>query len=115
MRKILVAVLAASLVSPIFTASTFAKDAKPLAAGEKKAGKVVRGTVEKVDGDKVTIKTAGKESKEVVVATDANTKVKNADGTDGKLADLKEGTNISVSPAEGTAQTITIGAPKKAK
>jgi hypothetical protein len=115
MRKLLVAVIAASLVSPVLAAKPAEK--APLAAGEKKPGKGgVRGAVVKVDGDKLTIKSGGKDAaKEVVIATDANTKIKDAEGKDLKLADLKEGTLVMVSPAEGTAQTITVAPAKKPK
>ena len=114
MRKLFVAVIAASLVSPVLAQATFAKDATKLAAGDKKpAAKALKGAVVKVDGDKLTIKA---KDKETVVATDANTKV-TIDGKDAKLADLKEGQMVTVTPAEGTATTIVVAAakPKAAK
>ena len=109
MRKLFVAVIAASLVSPVLAAQPLNKTVAPLAAGEKKA-KALHGAVVKVDGDKLTIKV---KDKETVVATDANTKV-TIEGKDAKLADLKADQVVTVTPAEGTAQTIVVAAPKKA-
>jgi len=107
MRKLFIAVIAASLVSPVLAAKPANSTVAPLAA-EKKAGKALHGSVVKVDGDKLTIKA---KEKETVVATDANTKV-TIDGKDAKLADLKEGQVVTVTPAEGTAQTIVVAAAK---
>ena len=112
MRKLLVAVIAASLVSPVLAAMPVNSTVIPL-ADKKPAGKTLKGAVVKVDGDKLTIKA---KDKETVVATDANTKV-TIDGKDAKLADLKEGQMVTVTPAEGTATTIVVAAakPKAAK
>lgn len=64
------------------------------------------GVVVKVDGADVTIKAGkGADAKEVVVKTDADTKV-TVDGQDGKVADLKAGMMVKVSPADGTAKKI---------
>ena len=38
-----------------------------------------------------------------------------ADGKDGKVADLKEGDMIAVTPETGTAATIVVAAPKVKK
>jgi hypothetical protein len=116
MRKLIAAVVVASMISPVLAAKPAAEKA-PLAAGDKKpAAKGVRGSVVKVDGDKLTIKSGGKDAaKEVVIATDANTKIKDAEGKELKLADLKAGTMVMVSPAEGTAATITVAPAKKPK
>ena len=80
-------------------------------ADEKKA-KNVRGEVVKVDGTKVTLKT--KDNKEVVVTTDDKTEV-TIEGNAAKLADLKPGQKVVVTPAEGTAQKISVPKPKKAE
>ena len=82
---------------------------KPAAAGDKPAKKAadgVGGEVVSVDGTNVKIK--GKDGAEVTVATDANTAVM-IDGKEAKVADLKAGQKVRVSPATGTAAKITVG------
>jgi len=82
---------------------------KPAKEG-KKAG--VRGEVVSVDGASVKIKT---KDGEVTVATDDKTVV-TVDGAASKVADLKAGQRVMVSPATGTAATIEVKtAQKKAK
>ncbi len=69
----------------------------------------LRGTVVKVDGTNVVVKTMaarGGEAKEVTVATDDKTVV-TLDGKEAKLADLKADVYVSVIPVEGTATKIT--------
>jgi len=66
------------------------------------------GTVVKVEEAKVTVK-AGE--KEVVVVTDAKTAV-TVDGKEAKVADLKAGQAVVVTPAEGTATKIEATTPK---
>jgi hypothetical protein len=71
------------------------------------------GTVVKVDGTNLVVKQMARgqtEAKEVTVATDDKTKV-TLDGKEAKLADLKEGLRVMVSPAEGTATTIAAMTP----
>ena len=73
----------------------------------------LRGQVVKVDGTNLVIKTMagrGAEAKEVTVATDDKTVV-TLDGKEAKLADLKAGTNVNVTPAEGTATKIVATIP----
>src|SRR5437016_14004402 len=96
-----------------FAARAYAADppAPDKKADEKKA-KNVRGEVVKVDGTKVTLKT--KDNKEVVVTTDDKTEV-TIEGNAAKLADLKPGQKVVVTPAEGTAQKISVPKPKKAE
>ena len=79
-------------------------------ADEKKA-KNVRGEVVKVDGNKVTIKV---KDKEVVVTTDDKTQV-TIEGNTGKVADLKPGQKVVVTPAEGTATKISVPKAKEKK
>jgi hypothetical protein len=85
-----------------------AKPAKPA----KKAG--LKGSVVKVDGSNLVI-SAGKktEAKEVTVATDDKTVI-TIEGKPGKLADLKPGQKVVITPETGTALTIDV-APAKAK
>jgi len=66
----------------------------------------------KVDGNKLTIK--GKDSKEIVIATDDKTEV-NIEGNPGKLADLKVGQRVVVTPAEGTATKVSVPKVKEKK
>jgi hypothetical protein len=72
------------------------------------APKSLAGTVVKVDGANVTVKAA---DKEVVVATDENTAV-TVDGKAAKVADLKAGMAVTVTPETGTATKIVATTPK---
>lgn len=73
--------------------------------GGRRPQNAIFGTVVKVDGDKLIIKTGGEDGKEVTVATDANTKV-TIDDKDAKLADLKPGNRVMVTPKDGVAKEI---------
>jgi hypothetical protein len=75
----------------------------------------LKGDVVKVDGTNLVI-SAGKknEKKEVTIATDANTTVTVA-GKPGKLADLKAGDKVLVTPETGTATKIEVAPPKAKK
>jgi hypothetical protein len=72
-----------------------------------KGPKALNGTILKIDGTSITVKHPVKNAdpKEVVVATDKDTKI-TLDGNEAKLADLKEGMRVKVTPATGTAKTI---------
>lgn len=117
MKALLALIVAIGVMG--FVAPSFAAD-PPKKADEKKAdakkAKNVRGEVVKVDGSKVTVKIKDKEAasgfKELVIATDANTQVM-IEGAPGKLADLKAGQKVTVSPAEGTAAKIVVPKPKE--
>jgi hypothetical protein len=80
----------------------------PGAKADEKKPKNVRGEVVKVEGNKVTIKN---KNKEIVVTTDDKTEVM-IEGTAAKLADLKAGQKVVVTPAEGTATKIAVPKPK---
>jgi len=75
------------------------------------APKSMTGTVVKVDGANVTVK-AGE--KEVVVVTDDKTAV-TVDGKEAKVADLKAGMAVTVTPDTGTAAKIVATTPKPAE
>jgi hypothetical protein len=83
------------------------------ATGEKpKPPPALRGKVVKVDGDKLVIATGTKKNqKEVTVTADSATKVM-IEGQAAKLADLKEGQQVAVTPAEGTPKRIAVPKPK---
>ncbi len=72
------------------------------------APKCLAGTVVKVDGANVTVKVA---DKEVVVVTDEKTAV-TVDGKEAKVADLKAGMAVTVTPDTGTAAKIVATTPK---
>ena len=92
-----------------FVSRAFAADPPPAdKKADKKEGKNVRGEVVKVDGNKVTIKA---KDKEIVVVTDDKTQV-TIEGNAGKVADLKPGQKVVVTPAEGTATKISVPKPK---
>ncbi len=73
--------------------------------------KSLEGTVVKVDGANVTVKAA---EKEVVVATDDKTVV-TVDGEEAKVADLKAGMAVTITPDTGTATKIVATTPKLAE
>ena len=113
MKLVLALMVAIGLMG--FVGRAYAADPPAKKADEKKA-KNVRGEVVKVDGSKVTLKIKDKAAaggfKEIVIATDANTQVM-IEGTPSKLADLKVGQKVVVSPAEGTAVKIAVPKPKE--
>jgi hypothetical protein len=91
------------------------KTDKAAKADQSKKPKALKGTVVKVAGNKLVLATGSKkEPKEVTIAAGADTKVM-IEGKESVLADLKEGQQVSVTPAEGTPQTITVAAPKPKK
>ena len=96
----------AVLALAVMTAAVPAADKSAKAAKAKKAG--LKGSVVKVDGSKLVI-SAGKKSdaKEVTVETDDKTVV-TVEGQPAKLADLKPGQKVVVTPETGTAQTIDV-------
>jgi hypothetical protein len=79
----------------------------PTSEPAKKNWDHIRGKVLKVDGTNlvITVKHKGEEAKEVTVKTDGKTVVE-IDKEEAKLADLKEGMNVLVTPKEGTATKI---------
>ena len=98
-----------------YVGHAYAADPAPAPAqkdAKKEKEKAVRGEVVKVDGNKLTIK--GKDNKEIVVTTDDKTEV-NIEGNPGKLADLKPGQRVVVTPAEGTATKISVPKVKEKK
>src|SRR4051794_30499697 len=94
-----------------------AADDKP---GDKPADKPVakkplKGDVVKVDGSKLVI-SAGKKTdkKEVTVETNDKTVV-TIEGKEAKLADLKAGQKVLVTPDTGVAEKIEVPMPKVKK
>ena len=89
----------------------------PVAGKEKKgkegaaASATLKGKVVSVQDANVVVKAA---KKEVTVATDDKTKV-TLDGNEAKVADLKAGMLVIVTPAEGTATEIKATSPKEKK
>jgi hypothetical protein len=97
----------AVLALAVMTATVPAAD-KPAKAAKaaKKAG--LKGSIVKVDGSKLVISSGKKsDAKEVTVETDDKTVV-TVEGQPAKLADLKPGQKVVVSPETGTAQTIDV-------
>ena len=75
------------------------------AKGDKKG---LRGKISSVDGKSVvvTARAKGAGAGDVTVATDDNTSI-TVDGNKASVGDLKAGMFVTVSPAAGTAATIT--------
>ncbi len=67
------------------------------------------GTVVRVEGTKLIIRTDL--AKEVFVETDEKTRIRRADRSEAKLADLKPGMTVRVFPATGKAERIYITRP----
>lgn len=116
--KLLVPVLALSLVGVAEAKDAAAKGAKGAKKGKKDT---VAGKILSVSGATVTVSTGGKKAgaKEVSITTDDKTAI-TIDGTASKVADLKPGEKVVVSPATGTATEIKATsakakAPKAAK
>jgi hypothetical protein len=113
--KLLAALAVAVMTSAAVPA--MAADDKPAtpAKADKASKKALKGSVVKVDGTKLVI-SAGKKSdpKEVTVETDDKTVI-TVDGTAAKLADLKPGQKVTISPDSGTATKIEATAPKGKK
>lgn len=101
----------ALLAVMLFAGAAFA--ARDKAAGEAKSARepALRGEVVKVDGANLVVKT---KTQERTVATDANTQVV-VEGAPAKLADLKAGQKVTVTPPKGTATKIEVGKPKTPK
>jgi len=105
----IVTVLAVALVLALGTTSAQAGKGNKANKGDKAAKKdpnSVVGTVQKVDGNTLTVLAGhGKKAAEVTVTTDASTKVK-VNGQDGTLAQIKPGMRVVASPNNGTATTL---------
>src|SRR6476660_8917088 len=105
----LLAVLAVAVMTSA-AVPAMAADDKPAtpAKADKASKKALKGSIVKVDGTKLVI-SAGKKSdpKEVTVETDDKTVV-TVEGQPAKLADLKPGQKVVVTPETGTAQTIDV-------
>src|SRR3954470_1896263 len=88
-----------------------AADDKPEAPAKKekaakKAG--LKGTVVKVDGTKLVVSTGKKaEAKEVTIETTDKTVI-TVEGQTAKLADLKPGQKVVISPETGAAEKIEV-------
>jgi hypothetical protein len=119
MKRVLVLLALAAILALGSTSALAAKANKPAKADKqaKKDQKGVVGTVIKVDGMNIVVKTRGKQGGEVTVTTDANTQFTMGRKKEGTIADVKEGENVVVSPATGTAQKVLIrpGKGDKAK
>ena len=87
----------------------------PVAGKGKKEKTAVSGTLQgkvvSVQDTNVVVKAA---KKEVTVATDDKTTV-TIDGNEAKVADLKAGMHVTVTPAEGTATEIVATSAKEKK
>jgi hypothetical protein len=110
--------LLAALAIAVMTSAAVpavAADDKPAtpAKAAKKAG--LRGSVVKVDGTKLVISTGKKaEAKEVTIETSDKTVI-TVEGQTAKLADLKPGQKVVITPDTGTAEKIDVPAPKAKK
>jgi hypothetical protein len=80
-----------------------------------KKEKAVKGQISAIDGAKITVTTGGKKNPATVdVTTDDKTMV-TRDGKDAKVADLKVGDYVSITPDTGTAEKITASTTKPEK
>jgi hypothetical protein len=75
----------------------------------------IKGAVVKVDGTKLIVNSGKKGGdKEVTVETNEKTVII-IEGKEGKLADLKPGQRVTVSPETGVAEKIEVPTPKAKK
>lgn len=106
MRSIVAAAILGVVFSsaPVIVSTASAGVVKTVAdKGDKKAGHALHGTVSSVDGTTVTVTVTNKKSGKTMdkkVNTDDKTKV-TVDGKDGKVADLKAGQTVVITPGEG--------------
>ena len=114
----LLAVLAVAMMTAAVPAEDKpAKGDKPAKAEKKAAKKAagLRGTVVKVDGSKLVLSTGKKaEAKEVTVETNDKTAFM-VDGQAAKLADLKPGQKVVITPETGTAEKVEVPVVKAKK
>ena len=89
-----------------------AADPKPPKAAKKAS---LKGAVVKVDGTKLVVNNGKKGGdKEVTVETNDKTVVM-IEGKEAKLADLKPGQRVTVTPDTGVAEKIEVPIPKAKK
>ncbi len=113
MRKLATILVVAAMVGILAGTVMAAEGDKP--KRKRPPGRV--GKIVKVEGTNVTIATRAKKGEkptEVVVATDENTTVR-IDRKEAKLADLKAGMFVFITPEEGTAKAIRArtGRPRR--
>jgi hypothetical protein len=90
-----------------------AADPKPPKAPKK--GTTLKGAVVKVDGTNLVVNSGKKGGdKEITVETNEKTVV-TIEGKEGKLADLKPGQRVTVTPDTGVAEKIEVPIPKAKK
>ncbi|MGE5608099.1 MAG: hypothetical protein ACM359_02490 [Bacillota bacterium] len=104
-RNLLMVVAVLSLVGVV-------QAQQPAKKTEKKDAKTVAGQIVKVDGSKITVKSKGTDAKETTITVDDKTKI-TVDGKSAKLADLKEGQHVKVTPGTSAAKKITATTEKK--
>src|SRR4051812_29816624 len=104
--KFLAVLAMTAMTATVPTNAADDKPAKPAKAEKaaKKAG--LKGTVVKVDGTKLVVSTGKKtDAKEVTIETTDKTVI-TVDGQAAKLADLKPGQKVVISPETGAAEKI---------
>jgi len=113
--KVLAALAIVGMVSFSTVRAEDPKPATPKPAKADKAAKGLRGKVVKIDGTNLVV-TTGKKGQETekTIATDDKTVV-TIEGKDGKLADLKAGQVVRITPDTGTATKIEVPMPKAKK
>ena len=110
MKRFAIALAALAIVGFV-SAKSYAQE------GKKKGGRGTYGTVVKVDGEKLTLKTMagkGKEGEEKTIdCTGASVQI---NGEDKKLSDLKEGDRVACMMSEdGTKATRVVSPPPQGK
>jgi hypothetical protein len=111
-------VLAAlAIVGMVSVSAVRAEDPKPVTPKPAKADKPAKGTGlrVKVDGTNLVVTTGkkGQETEKTVVTDDKT--VVTIEGKEGKLADLKAGQVVRITPDTGTATKIEVPMPKAKK
>ncbi|MCE5326560.1 MAG: hypothetical protein LLG01_09100 [Planctomycetaceae bacterium] len=106
MKKIALMLVAGLVLTGFVVSQAMAQEGEKPA---KKRGMGLRGEVVKVEDKALTIK--DKAGKETVVTTDEKTVV-TIDRKEAKLADLKPGMRVMITPATGVAAKIMVHTPK---
>lgn len=97
------------------TAIVFLLIAGMAGVAEAAKEKALKGKISAVDGMKITVTSGGKKNPQTVDVTCDDKTTVTLDGKDAKVADLKSGYYVSITPATGTATSITATTTKPEK
>jgi len=111
---LLVTVLSMGLIGMFASAKTPPTPEEIAKKAAEEAAKPIVGTVVKVDGSNIVIKTHGKNAGEVTIPTDAKTQFELNDAP-ASLDKVKAGYEVAATPKTGIAKKVLIDDLKKPK